>query len=353
MEEKIFKFKILKEAIKAVPIMKYALAVLGLASVVSIIHGFGIDFDTVIVHCVIILVVMFLLLLIAFFANQVKKTKEKWAKILVQVGVWAFSIMTIAVCALFISSYFFKWPLSLSQSKQPVETSDNTSPKQQPIKNENLRDKNQESDNQVQTLNSIPDPPPINKINRQNAKVNPLKVSIICKRKEESTSFEVSPHVVLYTGDRIWFEITLPELGGYLLVCAKDSHGKVSNLFPGTKKAIKEGKYKFPYHLENYSTEVLKLAREESEDLPVNKLRIGGYTLDENTGSENIYFYYSNQRDKRLENYLKKYAVEVGKDITFKGFESTVEKYTPSDVNASISTPLLHYTETQLSLKHE
>jgi hypothetical protein len=123
--------------------------------------------------------------------------------------------------------------------------------------------------------------------------------------------------------------------------------------FPGTKKAIKEGKYKFPYHLENYSTEVLKLAREESEDLPVNKLRIGGYTLDENTGSENIYFYYSNQRDKRLENYLEKYAVDVGQDITFKGFESTVEKYTQRDVNASISTPLLYYTETQLSFKHE
>jgi hypothetical protein len=95
------------------------------------------------------------------------------------------------------------------------------------------------------------------------------------------------------------------------------------------------------------------VAREQSVDLPGNKLRIGGYTLDENTGSENIYFYYSNQRDKKLENYLEKYAAEVGKDIKFKGFESNVEKYTPDDVNASISTPLLHYTETHLSLKHE
>jgi hypothetical protein len=201
--------------------------------------------------------------------------------------------------------------------------------------------------------NPVPDPPPISEINRQHAEVNPLKVSIICKRKEESTSFEVSPHVVLYTGDRIWFEITLPELGGYLLVYAKDSHGKVFNLFPGTRKAIKEGKYKFPYHLENYSTEVLKLAREKSQDLPGNKLRIGGYILDENTGSENIYFYYSNQRDTRLEKYLEEYAVDVGKDIKFKGFESTVEKYTQSDVNASIKRPLLHYRETVLSLKHE
>jgi hypothetical protein len=201
--------------------------------------------------------------------------------------------------------------------------------------------------------NPVPDPPPINEINLQHVEVNPLKVSIICKRKEESTSFEVGPHVVLYTGDRIWFDITLPELGGYLLVYAKDSHGKVFNLFPGTQKAIREGKYRFPYHLENYSTEVLKVAREQSVDLPGNKLRIGGYTLDENTGSENVYFYYSNQRDKRLENYLEKYAAEVGKDIKFKGFESKVEKYTPDDVNASISTPLLHYTETHLSLKHE
>jgi hypothetical protein len=200
---------------------------------------------------------------------------------------------------------------------------------------------------------TVPGPPPISEINRQHVEVNPLKVTIICKRKEEATSFEIGPQVVLYTGDRIWFDITLPELGGYLLVYAKDSHGKVFNLFPGTKKAIREGKYRFPYHLENYSTEVLKVAREQSVDLPGNKLRIGGYTLDENTGSENIYFYYSNQRDKTLENYLEKYASEVGKDITFKGFESTVEKYTPGDINASIKRPLLHYRETVLSLKHE
>jgi hypothetical protein len=199
----------------------------------------------------------------------------------------------------------------------------------------------------------IPDPPPISEINRQNAEVNPLKVLIICKRKEESTSFEVGSNVVLYSGDRIWFDITLPELGGYLLVYAKDSHGRVFNLFPGTKKAIKEGKYKFPYHLENYSTEVLKVAREQSENLPGNKLRIGGYILDEKTGSENIYFYYSNQRDRKLEKYLKEHAEEVGKDIKFRGFESNVEKYTQSDVNASIQTPLLHYRETKLSLRHE
>ncbi|MCU0290288.1 MAG: hypothetical protein MUF15_28370 [Acidobacteria bacterium] len=98
---------------------------------------------------------------------------------------------------------------------------------------------------------------------------------------------------------------------------------------------------------------MLKAAREQSQDLPKNKIRIGGYTLDENTGSENIFFYYANERNEKLEKYLLDHAKEVGKDIQFKGFDNSIEKYTPGDVNASISKPLLHYTETHLSLKHE
>jgi len=199
----------------------------------------------------------------------------------------------------------------------------------------------------------VPGPPPLEQIRPGNVEVNPLKVSIICKRQGEADSFEISPNDVFYSGDRIWLDITLPQLGGYLLVYARNSHGKVFNLFPGTKKAIKEGKYKFPYHLENYTTEVLKVAREQSENLPKNKLRIGGYTLDENTGSENIFFYYANERNKKLEKYLEEHAEEVGKDIQFKGFASTIEKYTPGDIGASIGIPLLYYRETRLSLKHE
>jgi hypothetical protein len=207
--------------------------------------------------------------------------------------------------------------------------------------------------NEYQPLQTPPAPPGLKEIQPGNTPVNPLPVSIICKRRGETDGLEISPNTVFYTGDRIWFDITLPQLGGYFLVYAQDSRGNVFNLFPGTTQAVKEGKFKFPYHLENYTTEVLKTAREQSQDLPKNKIRIGGYTLDENTGSENIFFYYANERNEKLEKYLLDHAKEVGKDIQFKGFDNSIEKYTPGDVNASISKPLLHYTETHLSLKHE
>jgi len=196
------------------------------------------------------------------------------------------------------------------------------------------------------------EPLPVNKIKAQNVELNSLDVSILCKRKGERDSFQVSPNHVFYSGDRIWFDIILPELGGYLLVYAQDSHGKVFNLFPGTEKAAMAGKYKIPFHLKNYSTEVLKVVMEQSQGLPKNKVRIGGYTLDEKAGNENIFFYYSHQRNKDIEKYLEEYAVDVGKDIKFKGFDTTVEKYTQGDVDASIKRPILHYRKTML-IKHE
>ncbi|MCU0290287.1 MAG: DUF4384 domain-containing protein [Acidobacteria bacterium] len=102
--------------------------------------------------------------------------------------------------------------------------------------------------NDYQSLQPTPPPPGLKEIQPANTPVNPLNISIICKRQGETDGLEISPNTVFYTGDRIWFDITLPQLGGYLLVYAQDSRGNVFNLFPGTTQAVKEGKFKFPYH---------------------------------------------------------------------------------------------------------
>lgn len=358
MEEKISKIKILKEAIKAVPIMKYALAVLGLASVVAIIHGFGIDFDTVIVRCVIILVVMFLLILIAFFAKQVKKTKEKWAKILVQVVVWAFGIMTIAVCALFISSYFFKWPLSLSQSKQPVEKPVYTKPieeKRQEEQAKTKKDREKILEENVSGPEKIipervkkkPIERKIDKIgakriksdNGKNKKKEDIKISASYRCPDCREVIGISSGSVVHSGGVYWFDIELPEMHGYLIVYQIDSKGKIFNLFPGTKEALNKGHYKVPYNLfYDCSTNHLEIAAKNSEGLiEKNIIRIGSYKFDKTVGDEQFFFYYSNERSPKLKNFLSG-AIPVGKDIS--PFKGTVPEEEPESLKLRINHPL-------------
>lgn len=100
---------VLQAAIAAVPVMKYALAVAGLAAVVAMVtRGFGLDAPTATLGSLIVLVLMTVLLVLAVAARQSQQLARQ-----AQVLTWAFVVMTLSAMALLLASLFFLWPRPL------------------------------------------------------------------------------------------------------------------------------------------------------------------------------------------------------------------------------------------------
>lgn len=100
---------VLQAAIAAVPVMKYALAVAGLAAVVAMVTGvFGLDAATATLGSLIVLLLMTVLLVLAVAARQSQHLARQ-----AQVLTWAFVVMTLATMALLLASLFFLWPRPL------------------------------------------------------------------------------------------------------------------------------------------------------------------------------------------------------------------------------------------------
>lgn len=100
---------VLKAAITAVPVMKYALGVAGLAAVVAMVtRGFGLDAETATLGSVVVLLLMTVLLILAVAARQSQQLARQS-----QVLTWAFVAMTLAAMTLLLASLFFQWPRPL------------------------------------------------------------------------------------------------------------------------------------------------------------------------------------------------------------------------------------------------
>src|SRR6266850_1819406 len=102
---------ILKGAIKAVPSMKYALAVLGLMAVVAIVTVWRIQYEVAIVGAVILLGLMVPVLIFA------KLTTMKPGRLIIPalVMMWSFLLLTVATAFLLVTCAFFQWPKSVSE----------------------------------------------------------------------------------------------------------------------------------------------------------------------------------------------------------------------------------------------
>jgi hypothetical protein len=112
---------ILREAIKAVPQLKWALGVLGLVAAVAIVASFKISFRVAFIGAVIMLVLMVALVVFAAL------TSAKGAlRIAATVMMFAFLTLIIATATFLFTSVFFKWPLDLQDwvtgTKRPVLT---------------------------------------------------------------------------------------------------------------------------------------------------------------------------------------------------------------------------------------
>jgi hypothetical protein len=102
-------FGFLREAIQAVPAVRYALGVGGVVSLIAVIGSFGINYRVAVIGFPIIIVMMVLLLV---FAKLAGAKPQYFLGPLVALA-WFSMFATIATVCLIFSSVFFRWPLDL------------------------------------------------------------------------------------------------------------------------------------------------------------------------------------------------------------------------------------------------
>lgn len=160
---------------------------------------------------------------------------------------------------------------------------------------------------------------------------------------------------VVHSGGKIWFELQLPEAGGYLLAFLEDHSGKKFNLFPGTERAVMKGYYRVPEHLYNPKTQVQEFAVKNADThrLTSRKIMIGGYIFDETKGDETFHFYYLGKRNSIFESFLRG-AEDIGKDLPqMRGVENIVSGFGPEAVNKTIDKPIFYRNDLKLIFKHD
>jgi len=113
-------YKLLRESIKALPAMKFALAVAGIGAVVAIVLGLNLRPEYAICGALIVLGLMFVLVVFTGYA------KQEGAGALVgpaAVLVWFYTLAVILATILFMSSYFIHEPIDFRPSPSPIRLS--------------------------------------------------------------------------------------------------------------------------------------------------------------------------------------------------------------------------------------
>ena len=103
-------WNVLQAAIKAVPALKYTLAVLGVVSAIAIVKGFGIDFRVAVFGTVTIVVLMAALVVFA----ALTKVRSPQVRAAALVMMWSFLALTILSATLLFTSAFFSYPKPLA-----------------------------------------------------------------------------------------------------------------------------------------------------------------------------------------------------------------------------------------------
>ena len=106
-------WSVLQAAIRAVPAVKYALAVGGIGAVVAIVAGFRIDYRVAVFGTIIILGLMFVLVVFARQAGT-RRALTGGAPIFL-FATWAFVVLTVATPTMLFTCTFFSWPKPISE----------------------------------------------------------------------------------------------------------------------------------------------------------------------------------------------------------------------------------------------
>jgi hypothetical protein len=107
--------KVLRESIRAVPAMRYALAVAGILAVVGMVGAFKISPQMAVFGAIITLVLMVAMLIFA----RLTKTASRHFLIPATIMMWAFLFVTVASAFLLFTSAFFQWPRGLRELMGP------------------------------------------------------------------------------------------------------------------------------------------------------------------------------------------------------------------------------------------
>jgi len=111
-------FRLLKDAITAVPAMKYALGVAGIAAVVAIIFGLKLNPQVAVFGSLIVLGFMFVLVVFSKYQGQRSTESVGPADVLV----WFYTLAVMASTILFMTSYFWHWPIRLETSASTLRS---------------------------------------------------------------------------------------------------------------------------------------------------------------------------------------------------------------------------------------
>jgi hypothetical protein len=108
-------YRILQEAIRAVPAVKYALGVTGIVAAIAIVKSFGIDLRLAVFGTIVTFVLMVVLVIFAKFSTMAPHHFLRPILVLV----WSFLTLTIAAASLLFTSVFFKHPVDLQAWLKP------------------------------------------------------------------------------------------------------------------------------------------------------------------------------------------------------------------------------------------
>jgi hypothetical protein len=111
-------FKLLKNAIAAVPAVKYALGVAGIAAVVAIVAGFGLNYQVAVFGVLIVIGLMFVLVVFSNFSQKQDVNLRGPATLLV----WFYTVTVMTVTVLFLFSYFLGWPIDIGHNRDELNS---------------------------------------------------------------------------------------------------------------------------------------------------------------------------------------------------------------------------------------
>jgi hypothetical protein len=126
---------VLQAAIRAVPAIKYALAVLGIVSAIAIIKGFGIDFGVAVFGTIMMIVLMVAIVVFAALTKVPSQQVRSAAFVLM----WSCLILTICSAILMFTAAFFNYPKPLPDLFQLVSQGRRSEPPAPPPLTPELR----------------------------------------------------------------------------------------------------------------------------------------------------------------------------------------------------------------------
>lgn len=103
-------YRVLKDAIRAVPAVKYALGVAGIAAVVSIVEAYRTDLRISVIGALITIILMVILVLFARLSTLAASRFHLPALVFT----WFSLVLLISTSILLFTSVFFAWPLNLT-----------------------------------------------------------------------------------------------------------------------------------------------------------------------------------------------------------------------------------------------